>query len=180
MPLLDAIRRKVNAAAGPFVWLLRDCYRPSGRPSAAHRKVRRAVRGDDGSSLIEFAATLGLMMTFIFVLTQISMALYTYGMISECAREATRWASVRGTQCLTAGGASCTATTTSVSNYAKGLGFPNIGGSAISPVTTYPDLDEAPGHRVKVTITYPYSVSLPFVPQKAISLQVSSEMYILQ
>jgi hypothetical protein len=153
MTLLDRIRRKFNVAA---------------------------VQDDRGSSLIEFSATLGLLMTFVFVLTQISMALYTYGMISECAREATRWASVRGTQCLTSGSASCTATTTTVSNYAKGLGFPNIGGSAIVPTTTYPDGDEAPGHRVKVTITYPYSVSLPLVPHKTISLQVSSEMYILQ
>lgn len=139
-----------------------------------------AVHDQDGSSLVEFSATLGLMFTFVYILMQICMALYTYGMISECAREATRWASVRGSTCQTAAGSSCTATTTTVSNYAKGLGFPNIGGGALNPVASYPDTNEAPGSRVKVTITYPYSVNLPFVPKQTISLQVSSEMYILQ
>ena len=153
MALLDRIRRKIDVAA---------------------------VQNDDGSSLVEFSATLGLLMSFVYVLMQISMALYTYGMISECAREATRYASVRGSTCQTSSSSSCTATTTSVSTYATGRGFPNIGGSTLSATTTYPDGNEAPGSRVKVTITYPYTVSLPLVPKKTISLQVSSEMYILQ
>jgi Flp pilus assembly protein TadG len=153
MALLDRMRRKIHMAA---------------------------VQDQDGNSLIEFSATLGVMFTFVYVLMQICMALYTYGMISECAREATRWASVRGSTCKTSGGSSCTATTTTVANYAKGLGFPNIGGSALNPVASYPDTNEAPGSRVKVTITYPYTVNLPFVPKQTLSLQVSSEMYILQ
>jgi len=174
MVLLDTIRWRVNAAIGPFLWVSRDRCRRSSRLLAAHCQMPY------GSALIEFATTLSLLMTFVYVLMQLSMAFYTYGMISECAREATRYASVRGSTCKTSSGSSCTASTTSVSTYAKGLGFPNIGGSTITPVTTYPDGNESPGSRVQVQITYPYSVSLPFVPKQTISLQVSSEMYILQ
>ena len=200
MTLLHAIRRRVNAAADPLVRMLLDCYRRSSGVFAAHRRigdaaqgvrvrfsikdgvqnVRDGVQSEDGSALIEFAASLSLMMTFVCVLMQISIALYTYGTISECAREATRWASVRGSSCLTSGGASCTATTSSVSSYAAGLGFPNIGGGTVSAVTSYPDSNEAPGSRVKVVITYSLATSLPLVPKKTIPLQVSSEMYIVQ
>jgi len=171
--------------------MLRDCCRRSSRVFAVHRRIGDAARGvrvsikdgvqnDQGSALIEFSVCLSLMMTFVFVLMQICIAFYTYGMISECAREATRWASVRGSSCLTSGGASCTATTTSVSSYATGLGFPNIGGGTMSAVTTYPDSNELPGSRVKVAITYSLTTSLPLVPKKTISLQVASEMYIVQ
>jgi Flp pilus assembly protein TadG len=180
MILLDAMRSKINAAAGPFVCLPRNCQGQLSRFLAAHRQVRRAIENDDGSTLIEFSATLSVLMTFVYVLMQISMLLYTYGMISECAREASRYASVRGSTCQTSSSTSCTATTTSVSSYATGRGFPNLGGSVLSATTTYPDGNEAPGSRVRVQITYPYSVSLPLVQKRTISLEVASEMYIVQ
>jgi len=138
------------------------------------------VQREDGASLVEFAVSFSLFMTLIFVLLETCIAFYTYGMISECSREATRWAIVRGSTCVTSASTSCTATTTTVSSHATGMGFPNPGGGTINATTTYPDGNEAPGSRVKVAISYTFPIRIPFVPKTSLALSTASEMYILQ
>jgi len=174
---LPPTREQVHAAAGAPARMLR-----ANRLIAMRRRVKDSAHSETGSALIEFAVSLSLMMTFVLVLMQICIAFYTYGMISECAREATRYASVHGSSCLTSGSSpsSCTATVAQFNTYATSRGFPNIGGGTLLPNTTYPDSNELPGSRVLVQITYSLSTSLPLVPKKTISLQVSSEMHILQ
>lgn len=141
---------------------------------------KQIVERVDGASLVEFAVSFSLFMTLIFVLMETCIAFYTYGMISDCAREATRWAIVRGSTCVTSASTSCTATTTTVSSHATGMGFPNPGGGTINATTTYPDGNEAPGSRVKVAISYTFPIRIPFVPQTSLALSTASEMYILQ
>ena len=138
------------------------------------------MREEDGSSLVEFALTISIALTLVFVIMQLCLALYMYGMISETAREATRWAIVRGSTCVTGSGTSCTTTQTAITAYAKGLGFPNVGGGTLQVQPSYPDSCNAPGCRVLVVVTYTVAISLPLVPKNSIPLQTSSEMYILQ
>lgn len=120
------------------------------------------------------------LMTFVFVLMEICIVFYSYGMISECAREATRYAIVRGSTCLTSSSTSCTASAATINTYATGRGYPNIGGGTPVATTTFPDGNQAPGSRVKVAVTYTVSIKLPFVPKNSLALNSSSEMYILQ
>lgn len=151
-------------------------------------RVARFLCEEDGGSMIEFALTISTALTLVFVIMQLCLALYMYGMISETAREATRWAIVRGSTCVTGSGTSCTTTTAAITTYAKGLGFPNVGGGTLTVTPTYPDTNpvggaancQAPGCRVKVAVAYTVAISLPFVPKNNISLNTSSEMYILQ
>lgn len=145
------------------------------------------IRGEDGGSLIEFALVLTAMMTFVMVVMQLCIAFYSYGMITECAREATRWAVTRGSTCQTSSLTSCTTTTTAISNYAKSLGYPNIGGGTMNVTTTFPDTYNSIANcetpsvcRVLVTITYTVPIKLPLVPKNAISLSTSSKMYFVQ
>jgi Flp pilus assembly protein TadG len=167
----------------------REYSSPSARVAtllASYRRHRRGLREEDGATLIEFAITISVALTLVFVIMQLCLALYMYGMITETAREATRWAIVRGSTCVTGSGTSCTTTTTAITNYAKGLGFPNVGGGTLLVTPTFPDTTgtcsnpQAPGCRVKVVVTYTVAISLPFVPRNNIPLQTSSEMYILQ
>jgi Flp pilus assembly protein TadG len=130
--------------------------------------------------MIEFSLSFSALMIFVFAIMEMCMLFYSYGMISESAREATRYAIVRGSTCLTSSSTSCTATATTISNYAKGLGLPNIGGGTLNVTTTFPDGNQAPGSRVKVDIQYSVSIKLPFIPRNSIPLDSSSEMYILQ
>ena len=158
----------------------------NSRVSTSIRHINALLREEDGGSMIEFAITISTALTLVFVIMQLCLALYMYGMISETAREATRWAIVRGSTCVTGSGTSCTTNAAAITTYAKGLGFPNVGGGTLSVTPTFPDTTgtcsnpQAPGCRVKVAVSYTVAISLPFVPKNNISLNTSSEMYILQ
>jgi hypothetical protein len=66
-----------------------------------------------------------------------------------------------------------------VQNFVSGLGYPNMGGGTMTPTVTYPDGDEAPGHRVKVSVSYNFPFKIPFVTTSALTFTSSSTMYIL-
>jgi Flp pilus assembly protein TadG len=145
------------------------------------------AQSECGSSLIEFALSFSAFMAFVFTLMELCLAFYTYGMISESAREATRYAIVHGSTCHTSLNAACAADGPTVSAYAKAVGLPNVGGGTLNVTTTFladgatvPDGSNVPGHRVHVDITYVFPIRLPFVPRKSLSLDSSSEMVILQ
>jgi len=111
---------------------------------------------------------------------------YTREYISELAREGTRYAIVHGSTCVTSpNGASCTASptasaATSVATYMQERGWPNLGGGKLNPVVTYLNGDEAPGHQVRVSITYQFPYSIPFIKESELSMTSSSTMTIIQ
>jgi Flp pilus assembly protein TadG len=145
-----------------------------------HGRNASAESNQEGQALVEFALTSCVIFGFVFCLIELCLAFYTHCVVSETAREATRYAMVRGATCVTASQASCTATTSSVNTYASGLGWPNLGNGTLNVATTFPDGNQNPGSRVKVRVTYVFPVTLVFVPQNSISMSSTSEMYILQ
>jgi Flp pilus assembly protein TadG len=149
---------------------------------ASLRRVRRWNRasGEEGSALVEFALTAPLLLTFFFGLIEVSMAIYTHQVISETAREGTRYAMVHGSTCVNGSGAACTLTASAVNSYVAAIPWPNIGGGATTINTTYPDGNEAPGSRVQVNITYAFPFRVPFVPTSTLTMQSTSVMYIVQ
>jgi Flp pilus assembly protein TadG len=145
------------------------------------------VCGEKGETLVAFAITLPIMLSFLFGMMQVCLVFYTYEWISEAAREGTRYAMVHGSTCESSGGVSCTVTGAtgagsflSVDGYVSAIGLPNLGGGTTNVVTTYPDGDEIPPHRVVVNVTYTFPYKIPFVSSKPISLSSTSEMSILQ
>jgi Flp pilus assembly protein TadG len=164
---------------------LRAMFRPERSFLLWPDRSKNPVQGESGQAMIEVAVVLPVMLTLVIGLMEVCMAFYTHEYISELAREGTRYAVVHGSTCETSAGASCTASTTnsdssSVYSYVKGLGWPNIGGGTLTPVVTYPDGDEAPNHRVKVSITYQFPYRIPFIPASTLSMTSSSTMYIIQ
>lgn len=150
------------------------------RSCLARRAALDFLAQEDGQSLVEFSLTFVVLMALIFVLLQSCLAFYTFEMISEAAREGTRYAAVHGATCVTAGGSSCTATAASVNSYVSGLGWPNIGGGSVTPSTTYPNGNENVGSQVQVQITYKFPLSLLYVHPTSITLTSTSNMVILQ
>lgn len=63
-------------------------------------KVRH-LRGEQGSALIEFALAVTVLLTLLFGIIDIGRALYAYDWLYNSARQATRWAMVRGVGCTT-------------------------------------------------------------------------------
>lgn len=181
-------RRMVRAARWPSRALRRCCPRRCAAWCCGNGGI---ASGEDGATLIEFALVTTAMMTFVFVVMQLCVAFYSYGMICETARETTRWAALRGSGCQTAALASCTAKSTDIVAYAMGLGYPNIGGGTLNVNSTasvmFPDTYNGTANcqaatfcRVVVQITYTVPITLPLVPKNSISLATVSEMYYVQ
>jgi len=151
-----------------------------GREPGRFAAWRRAAFGETGQALVEMSISLCMMMAFVFLLMELCLLFYSYSMISELAREGSRYAMVRGMSCVTSGQASCTASASAINAYVAGVGYPNLAGGAMTVSTTYPDGTAAAGSRVKVGIQYVFPVKMPFLPSNPITLNTSSTMYIVQ
>jgi Flp pilus assembly protein TadG len=151
------------------------------RGHAMRSRICDRLGNEDGQSLVEFSISTTVLLTFIFCMAEATLAFYSYNMISESAREGTRWAMVRGSSCTTSSSASCETSASQVNSYVSGLGWPNLGGGTMTVNTTYPDGNENPQtSRVLVSIRYVFPIQVPFVPSTAITMNASSEAYILQ
>jgi len=153
--------------------------RREGKRSLASR-ARGKCCGEEGSSLVEFAISIPVLLTFFFGLIQVCIATYTRGAISECAREGTRYAMVHGSSCETAANASCTLTASAINTYVSSESWPNLGGGTMNVNTTYPDGNENPGSRVQVAVTYAYPFRIPWIPTSTLTMSSTSVMYIVQ
>ena len=60
---------------------------------------RSCVLGEDGGSLVEMALACLILIPVLFGIIQVSIGLYCYHFAASAAREATRWAMVRGANC---------------------------------------------------------------------------------
>lgn len=163
--------------------------RASGVHFALPGRVWRAVlggkrgfaSGEDGQAMIEAAVALPVLLAFVFTMIEICLVFYSYCMISESAREGTRYAIVRGSTCQTGvTKASCTATASSINTFVQGLGWPNLGMGTLTANTTFPNSTQNPGNPVTVTVKYVFPVTLPFLQKRNLSMSSSSTMYIIQ
>ncbi len=134
------------------------------------------IRQEQGATLVETALSLAILLSMIIGIMEMSLALYSYHFLSEAARDGTRYAMVRGSSCTATG---CPATNASIQSYVKGLGYPGIDPSKMNVTTTWPSTN-APGNSVKVTATYQFPLSVPFVMISTIHMSSTSEMVISQ
>ena len=156
------------------------------------RKVADALAlnrsGEDGNAMIEMALSALLLLGLIFGVMEICLALYTYHNISEAAREATRFAIVRGSNC-TSWATACPALLPDIQNYVEGLGYPGIDPSKMTvnaTWTAYPEASSCPatgpcnstGNLVTVKVQYNFPLSLPFVSLTTIPMSSTSAMII--
>ena len=150
-----------------------------------------------GGSLVEQAFAIVLLLTIIFAIIDFGRALYTYHFVSNVAREATRWASVRGTTCSGLAGG-CPANGSHVQTYVSavsGMGLdstkitttsqwgpapnnaPVCGGAAS---TTPTPTNSLPGCVVQVQVQYAYKFFFPFLPKSTMNMSSASQMVISQ
>lgn len=157
----------------------------------------RRVGEDDGISAVETAISCTVLFAMLFGICQISLGLYAYHVTSEAAREATRYAIVRGsTSCTnTPNLTNCNATPANLQSYVQGLGYPGVKSSSLSVSTSWytaasttPTTWSAcssgtcnvPGNLVKVTVSYPMSLRIPFANSLSLNLSSTSQMVISQ
>lgn len=156
-----------------------------------------------GSSMVENAIVLGVLMLLLFGIIDFGRALYTYHMVDNAARLGARFAMVRG--------ANCSHTTAGADPWPCPIVPPDNGGEiqqfvqkqsvllglggnvTVTPSWTgqdangnpYPGCDqdgtyEKPGCPVNVTVTYTFRFLAPFVSTATIAMRSTSQMVISQ
>ena len=170
-------------------------------------KANRGLAGEDGQTMVEMALTCSILFAMIFGIVEISLALYTYNFVSEAAREATRYAVIRGSNScvisptfpdcnlnpVTTGNPAVTYTTTSpLQTYLRGRQFPYSSGLTVTAAWFSPSgapsntwttactisTCNAVGNAVQVTVTYAFPVGIPYVGAYTISVHSTSQMVI--
>lgn len=142
---------------------------------------------ESGSSLVEFSLCLIVMLAVVYGIFDCSRALYTDHYVATAARDAVRYAMVRGSSwtgvsCTDTSSYGCFANGTDVTKYITTitpLGI-NSKNPPLTITTSWPGMTPAgtscgadayaPGCVVRVKVDYSFHFILPFLPQSAILL----------
>ena len=158
-------------------------------PPELRTHTRMARERQRGTTMLESAIMISVLLAMMFGVVGFGNALYTYHFVSNTAREATRWASVRGTAC---GGLSggCPAddrdVTAYVQNLSTGIG---LDPTKVTTTTTWvappnnlaicASQPKSPGCVVKVQVQYSFQFLFPLLPS-GFTMQSTSQMVISQ
>jgi hypothetical protein len=156
------------------------------------RKLIPALAADEGATVLEAAVGLVVLLGVFIAIVQISLALYTSHFVADAAREASRYAVVRGSMsCSTTPNlTNCNVSADEVQTWVRSLGYPGINPQQLSISTTWPSSGSAcypssspcnnPGNLVKVAVVYAFPLNIPFWKSATINLKSTSEMVISQ
>lgn len=141
-----------------------------------------------GASLPETTIVMSIVLALTFGIIDFGRAMYTYGFVAQLAREGTRWASVHGADSCTNSQNTlpdCNASAADIQSYVQSLSQGATVASNISvkpPVYSCPSgsSGNAPGCTVTLTVTYPFTFILPYLPKAGIAMSSSSQMVISQ
>ncbi len=159
-------------------------------PAERNSPIRTTAQGRErGSSLVEQALVLATLLAVMFGIIDFGRALYTYHFVSEAARDATRWASVRGSTCVGLSGG-CPAGTADVQTFVSNVSGMGLDPAKITTTTTWPikpysspkcaGNNNNPGCIVQVQVNYAFQFILPFLPSAAFTMSSTSQMVITQ
>ena len=159
-------------------------------------------RDQSGSALVEMVLSAGLLITMLFGVIEFGYALYTYQFVTEVARELTRYAIVRGSACSSSStmpNCGFNDTGATLQAYARSAyNYPGMNMSSLTVTTQWysPVLNSdktvaswtsctsgtcnAPGNIVKVSVSYPFLLNIPFVPQRSMTVTSDSSMVVSQ
>jgi Flp pilus assembly protein TadG len=156
------------------------------------------ARGCEGAALVEFALSCFILITLLFGIIEMCLGMYSYNFVADAAREASRWAIVRGSECSTNTPlqTNCDASSATIQTYVRSLNYPGAANLNVSaswlkatvsgtpPTTTWSNCVagtcNAPGNMVKVVVTYVFPIGVPFWKATTVSLSSTSTMVISQ
>jgi Flp pilus assembly protein TadG len=125
-----------------------------------------------GQAMAEFSLVATAALIMIFALINCSLVIYDYNFVSYAAREATRYAAVRGSS------SSSPANNTNITNYVIGEAA-GLDPSKVSVSTTWSP-NNSPGSAVEVQVQYPFTLSIPFLVNSTVNLSSTSQLVITQ
>lgn len=163
------------------------------------KDLRRSARDERGSALVEAALSMIVLLIFIFGVIEVSWAVYSYHLVANAAHEGARYAIVRGSSWTTAcdgtgTGSRCQTTAADVQNYVANKSLPGVAidpsrvcvqwfsavPSSTSTSCTANTGPMAQGNIVQVTVSYPFTLNVFFLPARTINIASTSQMVIAQ
>lgn len=180
-------RARLIAATGPRQ------TRPRVKNDVRRHRGWRGGRGESGQSVVEFMIVAAATLTLLFGLIALGETLYAYNLVSEAAREGTRFAMVRGSACTSWSNA-CPANATDIQNYVTGVLSqeiyvnPTAGHPwSVTVTPTWPANNtgctgaiNSPGCVVQVQVQYNFTLGLAFIKQTTLNITSTSAMVISQ
>jgi Flp pilus assembly protein TadG len=143
----------------------------------------RRQRRQRGATLPETALILTVLLALTFGVIDFGRAAYAYAFVAQLAREGSRWAMVRGGQCSKLD--NCNAGQSQIQTYVRGLSEGATNPNNITVTATWPKCPpgssgNSPGCVVSVSVTYPFTFMLPFLPSLQLNMSSTSQMVISQ
>jgi Flp pilus assembly protein TadG len=164
--------------------------------------IRKLLKSERGNGLVEFALAANVLFAIVFGVIDCSRALYAYHFTAYAAREATRYAMVRGstwgTSCSAVSSLGCSLNSSNaniVKSYVQGIVPLGIdSGTSLTVTTTWPGTalagsattcnkangNNSVGCLVQVQVSYSYSYFTALLPTSALVMKSTSEVVILQ
>ncbi len=139
----------------------------------------KLLGSDEGSMLIEFSLSVWTLFLMAFLIFEFCMAIYTYSVLGNAAREGVRYAIVHGTDSGSCSGPSsgcgdsAGSNVTAVVNSYASISFHDTSGMTVTP--SWPDGTSTPSSRVLVTISYPYVAYLTLPGFNSPQMQITAE-----
>lgn len=152
----------------------------------------KRLTSETGSAYIEAAVGFAVLLCVMVAVLQLSLAFYTYHFVGEAAREASRFAMVRGSSsCTNSPNLSyCNATSDQVATWVRGLEYPGINPNNLTVSVTWPSTGSNcypsaspcnnPGNLVNVNVAYSFPFDVPFYGKSTFNLRSASQMVISQ
>lgn len=160
-----------------------------GTSQAEVATMRRERQDESGAAIIEFAVSASVVFMVLFGIIQCCLALYSYNYVSDAARVATRYASVRGASCT--GMPDCSITGAQIQTLLRGMTYPGINANNLtasanwytasaSPPTTWTSCGtttacKVPTNAVRVQVTYAFPLDIPFWNSGTVNISSASQ-----
>src|SRR6266566_3972600 len=122
------------------------------------RVPRRPFGSRAGQAMLETALCFVLFITIFIAIMEFGMGIFTYNFVSYAAREGSRYASTRGSQCTSP----CTAATSDTVQTMIRKQVVALDPSQVSVNTTWNSSSNVPGNTVTVNVSYPIKPLLGF------------------
>jgi Flp pilus assembly protein TadG len=138
------------------------------------QKARKSpmARWRAGQSAVEFAMAISGMLVLVLAITNFAMAISAYNFVCYSARDATRYAAVRGATSRSP--VSSSDVSSFVTSEASGLDT-----SQLTVATTWTPNNQ-PNSTVAVQVHYSFQFQIPFVTLAAVNLSSNSQLVISQ
>jgi Flp pilus assembly protein TadG len=152
---------------------------------------------DEGATLVETAVAYLVLLPLVFGTFGFSLAFYAYQDITDAARQAARWAAVRGSQSCanTPNLTDCDATPAQIQAFVQDLSYPGVVSSNLQVTTTWltPSAStptawsscaaspcNVPGSQVQVSVSYAFPLSIPMWRATTVNISSTGSMVVAQ